>query len=114
MKKILTILAISLFFVTPLFAEITEEKVIDQIKILRNGIIEIREATIIYKDGVEIAKTYTDRQILTPDQDLSKTIIAPNITQQDTDKVKAVANAVWTQEVKDAYIKNKVEKEIIK
>ena len=91
----------------------TEQKVIDKIEILEDGQIQIRQATKVYKDGVEITKTYW-RTVLTPDQDLSKIIIAPNITKEDADKVKAVANAVWTDAVKKAYLEAKKNNEIIK
>lgn len=69
-----------------------EKKVIDKIEILENGKIQVREATIIEKDGVEIHRSF-HRHIVYPGQDL---------TDQDS-KVVAVANAVWTQEVIDAW-----------
>lgn len=91
----------------------TEKVVIDKIEILEDGQIQIRQAIKVFKDGVEVAKTYW-RSVITPDQDLSKIIIAPNITKEDTDKVKAVANAAWTKEVIDKFIANKPKTEIIK
>ncbi len=80
--------------------------VIDKIEILEDGQIQIRQATKVYKDGVEITKTYW-RTVIAPDQDLSKITITPNTTQADTDKVKAVANVVWTDKVKSNYIATK-------
>jgi hypothetical protein len=70
-----------------------EKKIVDKMEILENGKIQVREATIIEKDGVEIHRSF-HRHIVYPGQDL---------TGQDP-KVVAVANAVWTQEVVDAYL----------
>jgi hypothetical protein len=70
----------------------TETKVIDQIMVTENGVIQIREATRIFKDDVEIAKTY-HRTSLTPAQDL---------TGQPANVV-AICNAAWTEEVVSAY-----------
>ena len=66
--------------------------IIDKIEILANGIIQVREAEIITKDGNEISQAYT-RWTFSPLDDIS--------TQND--KVQAIANAVWTEEVKSAY-----------
>lgn len=97
MKKFLVILlGLTFLYVIPLFAQIEEKVVIDSINVLENGQIQIRQATKIYKDGVEIAKTY-HRHCIAPDQ---------NITKEDI-KVQNIANAVWTKEVKDNYILNK-------
>jgi len=66
--------------------------VIDKIEVLEDGQIQVRQATIIMEDVVEIGKTY-HRWVLAPDD---------NVDTQ-TDRVKAIANTVWTKEVKDAY-----------
>jgi hypothetical protein len=71
---------------------LTETKVIDQISVTENGIVQIREATRIIKDGDEIAKTY-HRTSLTPGQDLTG----------QPDNVKAIAQVAWTEAVIAAY-----------
>jgi hypothetical protein len=71
---------------------LTETKVIDQITVAENGVIQIREATRILKDGDQIAQTY-HRTSLTPAQDL---------TGQPANVV-AICNAAWTAEVVAAY-----------
>jgi len=71
---------------------LTETKVIDQITVTENGIVQIREATRIIKDGDEIAKTY-HRTSLTPGQDLTG----------QPDNVKAIAQVAWTEAVIAAY-----------
>jgi hypothetical protein len=65
---------------------------IDKIEILENGCIQVREITRIVEDGKELSSAY-HRWALAPTDDIST---------QDA-KVQAVANAVWTDEVKSAY-----------
>ena len=55
--------------------------------------VQKREATEILKDGVVISQAYTNRYVLNPDSDISA----------ETDAVKAICNAVWTDEVKAAW-----------
>jgi predicted regulator of Ras-like GTPase activity (Roadblock/LC7/MglB family) len=71
---------------------ITEKKIIDIIEVLQNNTIQIRNANIIEKDGVEIARTF-HRHVLSPGDD---------ITNEDA-KVQAIANAIWTEDVVNAY-----------
>jgi hypothetical protein len=71
---------------------LTETKVIDKIEVVENGIVQVREATRILKDGEQIAQTY-HRWTLTPGQDIS----------DQASNVQAVANAAWTPEVIAAY-----------
>ena len=56
--------------------------------------VQVRKATVIKKDGKEVTRSY-HRYVLTPDTDLQQ-LSEPN-------EVVAVCNAVWTQEVKDAW-----------
>ena len=71
---------------------ITKEKVVDQITVTENGTILYREATRIIEDGTELTKTY-HRSSLTPAQDLTGV----------PEKVVAICNTAWTQDVIDAY-----------
>ncbi len=71
-----------------------EKTIIDKIEIIENNSIQIRTATIIEKDGLEIAKTY-HRHVVNP---------LDNITNEDS-KVQAIANAIWTPEVIEEYKK---------
>jgi hypothetical protein len=71
---------------------LTERTEIDLIEVCEPWHIKVRQATIIEKDGVQVARTF-HRWGLVPDMDIS--------TQEP--KVQAVANAVWTQEIIDAY-----------
>ena len=71
---------------------ITKTTAVDQITVTENGIVLYREATRIMEDGVELTKTY-HRNSLTPAQDLTGV----------PEKVVAICNAAWTQDVIDAY-----------
>lgn len=59
-----------------------------QIEVLEDGQIQVRKATRVYKDGVEISKTY-HRHVLDVEDDLSK----------EDARVSAIADVVWTPEV---------------
>ena len=56
--------------------------------------VQVRKATVIKKDGKEITRAF-ERYVLHPDTDLSQ--------RSEPNEVVAVCNAVWTQEVKDAW-----------
>ncbi len=56
--------------------------------------VQVRKATVIKKDGVELTRSF-HRYVLTPDMDLSQ--------RSEPNEVVAICNAVWTQEVKDAW-----------
>ena len=56
--------------------------------------VQVRKATVIKKDGTELTRAY-ERYVLTPDMDLSE--------RSEPNEVTAICNAVWTQEIKDAW-----------
>lgn len=65
---------------------------VDQIELVENHSIQIRTATIIERDGVEISKSF-HRHVAAPGDDVSN----------EDPKVQAIANAIWTDEVIAAY-----------
>ena len=69
-----------------------ENTSIDQIEIVADWNIQVRQATVITKDGAQVARSF-HRWVLTPDM---------NISGQEQ-KVKDICNAAWTPEVKSAY-----------
>lgn len=69
-----------------------EKQIVDLVELVQSNHIQVRTATIIEKDGVEIARTF-HRHVLAP---------GDNVTNEDP-KVQAIANAVWTPEVIAAY-----------
>jgi len=75
---------------------LSEESKNDKVEVLQLAagypVVQVRTATIIKRDDVEISRTY-HRHMLTPDADLS---------QEDADVV-AIASVVFTDEAKAAY-----------
>ena len=67
--------------------------IIDKTEVLEDGTIQIRQAEIITKDGVEIARNFT------------RWVRHPGDTGAHTDPspVPAIATAVWSAEVVSAY-----------
>ena len=75
---------------------LTEETIQDKIEIVGDyKIIQVRTATVIKKDGVEISRNF-HRHMVAPNADISG----------ESAEVKAICNAVHTDEVKTAYAKH--------
>lgn len=68
---------------------LTESTKIDQIEVVADWNIQVRQATVIEKDGVQVARSF-HRWVLTPDMDIS----------DQEQKVQDIANAAWTDDVK--------------
>ena len=72
---------------------LTEETVQDKIEIVGDfKMVQVRTATVIKRDGVEISRSFS-RHVVSPGDD---------ITNESTE-VQAICNAVHTQAIKDAY-----------
>ena len=72
---------------------LTETTQYDKIEVLGEyKQVGVRKATVIKKDGTELTRTF-ERYVLNPDADITA---QPN-------EVTAICNAVWTQEIKDAW-----------
>ena len=71
---------------------LTEKIEIDRIEVVNGWNIQVRQATIIERDGQFVSRTF-HRWVLTPDMDIS----------DQEQKVKDIANAAWTPEVRQAY-----------
>jgi len=74
---------------------LTEETIQDKIEIVAvydYKLIQVRTATVIKRDGVEISRSFS-RHVVAPDAD---------ITGESTE-VQNICNVVHTQAVKDAY-----------
>ena len=61
--------------------------------------IQVRTKTSIMEDGAEISYKY-HRKVFTPDMDVSG----------ESDELKALASALWTDEVKKAWAEKQAEK----
>ena len=78
---------------------LTEETVQDKIEVVGDyKIIQVRTATIIKKDGVEISRAF-HRHVVAPNAD----------TSGESDDVKAIAAQVHTDAIKTAYAKHLAE-----
>ena len=71
---------------------LSKETVVDKIEVLESNAIQVRSVVRVREDGEVLSSAY-HRHVLQPGDDL---------TNEDA-KVVAIANAVWTQEVIDAY-----------
>jgi hypothetical protein len=71
---------------------LTERKEIDRIEVVGGWNIQVRQATIIERDGEFVSRTF-HRWVLTPDMDISG----------QEQKVQDICNAAWTDEVRQAY-----------
>ena len=81
---------------------LTETTENDKIEVVRKWNIQVRKATIIKKDGVEISRTF-HRHVLVPGKlDGSDNLVATDISGEDAD-VQAICNAAWTAQVKTDY-----------
>jgi hypothetical protein len=83
---------------------LTESTENDRIEILNKWNVQIRTATVIKKDGTEIARTF-HRKVLAPgvlkggngsDKD---TLVETDISKE-SDDIKAHCQAAWTSQVK--------------
>ena len=81
---------------------LTEETVQDKIEIVsEHKMIQIRTATVIKRDDVEISRAFS-RHVLSPCAKTDDTWADTDITGESTE-VQAIANAVWTDAIKTAY-----------
>jgi hypothetical protein len=72
---------------------LTEETVQDKIEIVsEHKFVQVRTATVIKRDGVEISRSFS-RHVIAPDADITG----------ESAEVQAICAAVHTDEVKAAY-----------
>ncbi len=81
---------------------LTESQENDKIEVLRRWNVQVRTATVIKKDGVELTRSF-HRKVLTPGTlDASDNLVDTDLSSEDAD-VKAIAEAAWTAQVKADY-----------
>jgi hypothetical protein len=74
---------------------LTEETIVDKIEIVGDyRHVQVRTATVIKRDGVEISRSF-HRHVVSPDKD----------TKDEDDFVKSICNLVHTDKVKADYLK---------
>jgi hypothetical protein len=74
---------------------LTKQVIQDKVEIVNVGdykVLQVRTKTAIIEDGTELSSSY-HRHVVMPTDDLSN----------ESAEVVAIANAVFTQEMKDAY-----------
>ena len=81
---------------------LTKTKENDKIEVVQKWKIQVRTATVIKEDGVELTRSF-NRKVLTPGTlDASDNLVDTNISGEDAD-VQAICNAAWTTQVKADY-----------
>mgnify|MGYP001361730438 CR=1 FL=1 len=81
---------------------LTESQENDKIEVVKKWNVQVRTATVIKKDGVELTRSF-HRKVLTPGTlDASDNLVATDISGEDAD-VQAICNAAWTDQVKTDY-----------
>jgi len=80
---------------------ITKETVVDKIEVLEMGQVQVRTATVIKEDDIEVNRTF-HRHALAPRTKSGDTWGDTDISGEDA-RVQAIANATWTDDVKSAY-----------
>ena len=82
---------------------LTESLEYDKIEIVTQWKhVQVRQATVVKKDGVEIARSF-HRYVLTPGTlDASDNLVNTDISGQPTD-IQGVCNALWTDAVKSSW-----------
>jgi len=71
---------------------LTEDTVVDSIEVLLNGFIQVRQVNRVFRDGVQISKSF-HRHVVRPGEDLSV----------EDPRVAAIGATVHTAEVIAAY-----------
>ena len=80
---------------------LTKETQIGKIEVVgKYKFVHVRTDTVVMEDGEELSRKY-HRHSLVPDA----------VITDEHSEVQAVCNAVWTQDVKDAYATFKAEQE---
>ena len=86
---------------------LTESQENDKIEVVNKWNIQVRTATVIKEDGVELTRSF-HRKVLTPgtlkggDGADKDTLVETDLSGEDAD-VKAIAEAAWTSQVKTDY-----------
>ena len=74
----------------------------DKIEVVNKWNIQVRTATVIKEDGVELNRSFNRKVIVPGTLDASDNLVATDISGEDAD-VQAICNAAWTSQVKTDY-----------
>ena len=64
--------------------------------------VQVRQATVIEKDGVEVARSFHRKSFQPGTLNDSDALVDTDLSGEDAD-VAAIATVVWTDEIKEAY-----------
>ena len=92
---------------------LTETTEYDKIEVVgQYKVVQVRKATVIKRDGVEITRSFERFTLDSGTLDASDNLVDNPLTKEPdgvtdiADEVKAICNAVWTTTVKDAWKAN--------
>ena len=82
---------------------LTKETSADKVEVVGQfKFVQVRTATVIKEDGVQISKSFT-RKVLTPGVlDPSQNLVNTDLSSE-TAEVRGICTSVWTDEIKAAY-----------
>ena len=75
--------------------------VVDKIEVLEKGHVQVRTATRVMEDGVQLSSSF-HRHVIDPSTKTDGSWADTDISGEDA-RVQAIANATWTSSVKTAY-----------
>ena len=74
----------------------------DKIEVVNKWNIQVRTASVIKEDGVELTRSFNRKSFTPGTLDASDNLVDTDISGEDAD-VQAIANAAWTTQVKADY-----------
>ena len=80
---------------------LSKTTVVDKIEVLEKGQVQVRTATRVMEDGVELSSSF-HRHVVVPSTKASGSWADTDISGEDA-RVQAIATATWTSAVKTAY-----------
>ena len=80
---------------------LTKTTVVDKIEVLEKGSVQVRTATRVLEDGLELSSSF-HRHVVEPSTKASGSWADTDISGEDA-RVQAIATATWTSAVKTAY-----------
>ena len=80
---------------------LTKETVVDKVEVLEKGQVQVRTATRVLEDGVQLSSSF-HRHVVVPSVKTGDTWADTDISGEDA-RVQAIATATWTSAVKTAY-----------
>ena len=80
---------------------LTKETVVDKIEVLEYGQVQVRTATRVLEDGVQLSQSF-HRHVVHPSTKDSGSWADTDISGESA-RVQAICNATWTSDVRTTY-----------